>query len=223
MPGGGGKGKLGGDIKITGDEGAPVSFDLAGGLTTTTELGGTDRPLQTRSEMGGTGTPLETGVSIAVPEPIRTELTSRSEVAVTEPIRTELTSRSEVAITEPVRTSSDVALDVKPMVVDLCVTAGIGNVPRLCITRPYDHHLSVRALGVELFGIDLIGRRRMIVTDVPARAAEVWGRVTAEPERADRRSAGLTEPLAGEPAEGRSPWGYRPRIAGGGLRLSLGD
>jgi hypothetical protein len=207
MPGGGGKGKLGGDIKITGDEGAPISFDLAGGLTTTTEQGGTGTPLQTRSEMGGTGTPLQAGISIAVPDPVRAEMTSRSELAVTEPIRT----------------ASDVALDVKPMVVDLCVTAGIGNIPRLCITRPYDHHLSVRALGVELFGIDLTGRRRMIVSDVPTRAAEVWGQVTSEPDGARRGSTYLTEPLAGELTESWAPSRRRPPMAGGGLRLTLGD
>ncbi len=231
--GGGGKGgKGGGSIQITGDSGKPVSFDLAGGVTMTTDIGGTGTPIETRTEMGGTGTPMETRTDIGgtgTPLVTRAEmggtgtpLATSVSIAVPDPIRTDSTNRTELAVPEPIRTASDMRLDVKPVVLDLCLTAGIGKVPRLSITRPYEHHLSLRAFGLELFGLDLHGQHRMVVDDLPPRPAVVWGKVSAEREtwaaRGPTRPAGPLTGFPGMPGDERDG----PPSAGG-LRIRLDD
>lgn len=208
MAGGGKGGSTSGQISIVGDETKPVSFDLAGGITSTTDIGGTGTPIETRTEMGGTGTPLAASVSIAIPDPIQTDSQSKTEFAVTQPIET----------------SSDMRLDVKPVVVDLCLTAGIGKIPRISITRPYDHHVSLRVLGMEIFGLDLHGQNRMVVDDLPPRPATVWGGVSATRDadgaRAQHRPGPPGLGSSGEPS-GRTPG--HPAAAGNGLRIRLGD
>jgi hypothetical protein len=162
-----GKGKGGGDISITGDAGKPVTVDLAADLTTV--IGGGDKPLAMDTTIGGGERPLATDMTLHTPDTLRSDSTSTMTTTST------LNSTSDMAITQPIVTDSDMRVDVKPLVVDMCFTANIGKIPRLCIKRPYDHHLSLRVMGMELIGLDLHGQRSMIIDDLPKRPDVVWG------------------------------------------------
>lgn len=162
-----GKGKGGGDISITGDAGKPVTVDLAADMTAV--IGGGDKPIAMDTTIGGGERPLATDMTLHTPDTLRSDSTSTMTTTST------LNSTSEMAITKPIVTNSDMRMDIKPVVVDMCFTANIGKIPRLCIKRPYDHHLSLRVMGMELIGLDLHGQRSTIIDDLPKRPDVVWG------------------------------------------------
>ncbi len=81
-------------------------------------------------------------MTISVPDTIRTDQSQRSELAITEPIVTQM--------------STDLDVDVKPLVIDLCLTLGIKDPPRFRVSRPYDKHI-----GMSLFG-QRGGRLRLV-------------------------------------------------------------
>ena len=146
--------------------------------------------------------------------PLATEMTLR----VPDPIRTEMNSVTQMAITEPIETKSDMRVDVQPVVVDLCVTANIGKVPRLCIRRPYNHHLGFTVMGVEVLGVNLVGERSTIVDDLPPRPAVAFG----GEQHIDHRPRGSDGPvrLRPEASPDAPPAGVAPD--GPGIRIRLG-
>ena len=78
-------------------------------------------------------------LDLRLPQPLRTE--NRSEIAVTEPVVTDNRSRME--------------LDVKPLVVDLCLNLNIGKPPEMCIRQPHNVHFGFTLFGMEIFGFNL--------------------------------------------------------------------
>lgn len=199
MPGGG-KGKGGGTITVLGDASKPVTVDVAADVDMNTTIGGGERPVRMENlsvtTMGGGDKPLATDMTMHTPDVLRTEMKSVSELA--------MRSVSEMAITRPIETTSDMRVDVQPVVVDLSVTANIGKIPRLCIRRPFDHRLRVRVFGVEVLGVDLNGERGMIVTDLPPRPTVAWGGEGHAPRPRPRVNlVDVGSPHAGHPhAEG---------------------
>jgi len=171
MPGGGKGGKGGGTITVVGDANKPVTMDVTADVDMNTTIGGGERPVRMENlsvtTMGGGDKPLATDMTMHTPDVLRTEMRSVSEMA--------MRSVSEMAITRPIETTSDMRMDIQPVVVDLSVTANIGKIPRLCIKRPYEQHLRVRVFGVEVLGVDLHGEKATIVTDLPARPTVAWG------------------------------------------------
>jgi hypothetical protein len=199
MPGGG-KGKgTNASISITGDANKPVALDVAADLDLSTTIGGGERPVRMENAsdttIGGGERPLATDMTMRTPDTFRTDMRTASEFA----------------ITRPIETNSDMHLDVEPVVVDLCFTANIGKVPRLCIRRPYEHHLSLRVFGMELLGLDLTGERNMIIDDLPKRADVAWG--GEKRQHHDRSSYAEPTIVADIP--------HVPP-AGGGLHIRLG-
>lgn len=168
MPGGG-KGKGGGTIKVVGASDEPVTIDVSADVDTETRIGGGERPVRMETlattVLGGGERPLATDMTLRTPDVLRTTSTST----------TEMRSVSEMAITQPIQTVSDMRMDVQPVVVDLCLTAGIGKIPRLHVRRPYEHHIGLTVLGVKVLSLDLCGERTMIVDDLPRRTSVAWG------------------------------------------------
>jgi hypothetical protein len=195
-------------ITVKGDPSNPVGLtaDVAADLT----VGGGTAPVALKSAsdmtMGGGAKPLATEVTLHLPDPVRTES------------KMDLRSASEIAITRPIETRSDMRLDVQPVVVDLCLTANIGKIPRLAIRRPYDHHLRLRVLGVELFCLDLTGQRNFVIEDLPRRPDVAWGAEHHRPAEGDRHPSGhdreWMHPATAPPGKARP--------SGTGLRIGLG-
>jgi hypothetical protein len=200
------KGDPNNPIASTTDVTADVNADVTAGLT----VGGGPNPvaLQSTSDMaiGGGDRPLATEVTLHLPDPVRTDS------------KADLRSASEIAITRPIETRSDMRLDVQPVVVDLCLTANIGKIPRLAIRRPYDHHLRLRVLGVEVLCLDLTGQGNFLIEDLPRRPDVAWGAEHHRPEEG-----------GGHPQGHEREWMY-PAAApsgqahpkGAGLRIGLG-
>jgi hypothetical protein len=140
------------------------------------------------------------GVSaeLSVPKPLQTksdvvaQATTRSEVAVTQPIVTDVTAAA--------------SLDVKP--VDLCLTFGIGRLPRARICRPVERHLGLTLFGIEVFGLNWSGYSELVFADLAPRPhLELGGQasVQRQPPAPRRRATVVSRPS-------RS-----------GLRIRLGD
>jgi hypothetical protein len=141
---------------------------------------------------------VDLSASLAVPQPIQTKsdlaATTRSELAVTQPIVTDLNLNASATV------------DVKP--VDLCLTFGIGRLPRARICRPVERHLGMTLFGIEIFGLNWSGYSELVFSDLDPRPhVELGGPAGVQARPGARRK--------------------RPRIVGqpggSGLRLRLGD
>jgi hypothetical protein len=188
--GGGKGGKAGGTFEIVGDANKPVTTDMAMDVDMSTTIGGGERPVRmetvTETRMGGTDRPLATDMTVRTPDVMRTETTAD--------MRTSSQLSTELAITRPIETRSDMNVDVKPLVVDLAFTANIGKIPRLCIRRPYEHHLRLTVLGVEVLALDRCGEKSTVVTDVPKAPTVVWGGTSDGPAAGRTPRVTIVEP-----------------------------
>jgi hypothetical protein len=151
MGGGGGKGGGGGSTTIEVENSGTTTVDIVGlddiNVEQTLELK-LPQPFVT-----------EAVNEIKLPQPFKTE--SKTEFAITEPIRTDSTSRTE--------------LDIKPMVVDLCVNINMGKMPPTCIRQPYQHHFGFTMFGMEVFGFNFAGESKIIIEDHEPAPKVVWG------------------------------------------------
>jgi hypothetical protein len=97
----------------------------------------------------------------------------RSELVLPQPLRTE----SRFAITDPIVTqsSSELGLDIRPMVMDFCFKFEFGNLPSACIRQPYDHHFGIALFGIEILGLNFSGESRIVIDDIQKRPQVAWG------------------------------------------------
>ncbi len=180
-------------------KGIPDSFDIDADVNAVVQsTSGIDADVAMNSRMA-------VDTTMRLPDPIRAEVS----VA---PLRTEMDTVSRLAITEPIRT--EMQMDVKPVVLDLCINLGINKLPRTNIKRPYHHCLAVSVLGTELASVSLRGHRDIIVDDPDTRPAVAWG--TDGAVRNPR-------PPAHHGADSPEPKVVGPDGPHGGLRIRLGD
>ncbi len=106
------------------------------------------------------------GTELKVPEPIHTKM----ELLLPQPLETK--SRNELAITEPIVTevNADLTMDVKPVVVDLCLTLSVGKLPRTCVRRQYDRHMGLTFFGVEVVGFNRSGESQFTLDELLPRS-----------------------------------------------------
>jgi len=97
----------------------------------------------------------------------------RTELVLPQPLKTE----SNFAITEPIvsQNSSDIGLDIRPMVMDFCFKFEFGKLPPACIRKPYDHHFGITLFGMEVLGFNLSGESRTIIGEVSKQPKIAWG------------------------------------------------
>lgn len=107
---------------------------------------------------------------------------------------------------EPFRTDSNVSLDLKPAVIDFCLTTNIGKLPNVCIRQPYQHHFGFTWFGVEMWGFTFSGQQETVIEELDRSPKVVWG------------GARITWPPS-SPAPEKSP--KRPTHDAGGLRIRL--
>lgn len=160
MPGGGGKGGGSSSSTVTVNNG-PISVDS----DSTVEIAGLD----------------DIKVTAVVPQPIRTE--SRQELIVPQPVRTEsknesqnnsrLDTKSEVDLDVDVDSTSALAIDLKPVALDVCMTSST-KLPQGRICQPFNVHFGLTWFGMEVFGFNFAGESRMVLEDLPKRPAVDW-------------------------------------------------
>jgi hypothetical protein len=97
----------------------------------------------------------------------------RTELVLPQPLKTE----SRFAITEPIvsQNSSDIGLDIRPMVMDFCFKFEFGKLPPACIRKPYQHHFGITLFGMEVLGFNLSGESRTIIGEVEKQPKVAWG------------------------------------------------
>jgi hypothetical protein len=97
----------------------------------------------------------------------------RTELVLPQPLKTE----SRFAITEPIvsQSSSDIGLDIRPMVMDFCFKFEFGKLPPACIRKPYQHHFGITLFGMEILGFNLSGESRVIIGEVQKQPQVAWG------------------------------------------------
>ena len=146
--GGGGSGDI--DVDVDSDSTSNTVLDIVGlddiQITTSTTSNSTNRTELALTE------PIDTRLTLSVPETIRTDQHQRNELAITEPIITQM--------------STDLDVDVKPVVVDLCLTLGIKDPPRFCVSRPNHRYLGLTLFGREVFDLRWGGTSNFVVDDV---------------------------------------------------------
>lgn len=106
------------------------------------------------------------------------------------------TASSVTADIKPLKTDSNVLVDLKPAVLDLCLTANVGKIPSLCVRQPYRHSVSFSLYGINIWAFSFSGEQETFVEE-RHKPAQVFG---------ERQPAKMT-----------------PQLAGGGLRIRLGD
>jgi hypothetical protein len=115
-------------------------------------------------------------MEIVVPETIRTE--GRNEFAITEPIRMENDFDASVDTSmeiKPIQLSNDIDLDIRPVVMDLCLKLEFGAPPPTSIRQPYNHHFGITLFGTEVLGFNFVGESRIIVEELPKKPQMVMG------------------------------------------------
>jgi hypothetical protein len=141
-------------------------------------------------------------LTLSVPEAIETEHTLELRPV---DIDLDTTSNSTSRLTiDPLQTDSSLSVDLKPVVLDLCLTANVGKVPDVCIRQPYHHHIGITLFGMEMFGFTFSGEQQTVVEELGRQPKLALGGAAQEwPPRGDR--------------------GAPPTRDAGGLRIRLGS
>jgi len=158
--GGGGKGGGGGG-------GATSTIDVKNSGTTNVDADST-------VEIKGLDN-MKVAADIKLPQPFKTDTTL--DLKLPQPFKTESKQELDMAITRPidVDTKSALALDIRPMTVDLCVNVGLNPLPPTCIRQPYHNHFAFTLFGQELFGFSTSGESQVILQDLPKQPQVAWG------------------------------------------------
>ncbi len=138
-------------------------------------------------------------VTLGLPQPFKTEGVNTVEI---KPLKADVGSHSRLEI-EPLKTDSSLAVDLKPAVIDLCLTLNIGKVPSICIRQPYRHKIGFSLYGVEIWGFSFAGEQETVIQELSPRPQVAPGGGAAWP------------PVTSAKDE--------PQVTGGGLRIRLGQ
>lgn len=124
---------------------------------------------------------------LTIPDPIVTQSTANINtnngltLTIPEPVRlitdSTLTSNSNIISDSQVRanTQSAIALDVRPLTLDVCMKLEFGRLPPTCIRQPYQHHFGITLFGVEMIGFNFVGESRVVIEDIHPPPHVVWG------------------------------------------------
>ncbi len=147
-------------------------------------------------------------LKLELPQPFETTNTSTIEL---KPLKADLGTNTHLAIdplklelqTDPIKTDSSLSLDLKPAVVDLCLTTNIGKLPNVSIRQPYNLHFGFTLFGMEVWGFSFSGQQETVIEDIHHQPKVVWG------------GSPVTQP--------REHHAEPPSRQAGGLRIRLGS
>lgn len=142
-------------------------------------------------------------ITLSIPDTIKSD--SKTELVLPQPFET----KTEFTIPEPIETKSDssIALDIKPLAVDLCLNIKLGPLPPTRIRQPYKSHFGLTLFGLELFGFNMSSESEIIIQDLPKQPQVAWG------------GEGRGHHTGGHHSHGATP----SIDSGGGLRIRLGS
>jgi hypothetical protein len=151
MPGGGKGGGASSTVNVTN---GPVTVDA----DSTVEVVGLDN-IKVTATLG--------------PTPLKTE--SKQELILPQPLKTE----SKLDTTSDVTSDSKSAMsiDLKPVAMDVCLNTS-SSLPKGQIHQPFNYHLGMTWMGVELFGLNFGGESRTVLQDLPKKPSIDWSAQT---------------------------------------------
>jgi hypothetical protein len=120
---------------------------------------------------------------LELPQPFETKGSNELEV---KPLKADLDSASRLHL-DPVTTDSSISVDLKPAVVDLCLTLNVGKLPSMCVTQPYHHRVGFTLWGLEVWGLSFSGEQETVVQELPAQPRTAFGAVDWSALPASRR------------------------------------
>lgn len=127
-------------------------------------------------------------ITLETPQPVRGE--SKAELVISQPIRLE--SRGELVIPQPIRLEGSAEVDIKPLVLDQCLSIRLGPLPPTCIRLPYQQHVGLTLFGIEIIGFNFAGESQVLVGDPPGKPHIEW--------RGEQAVASVAPASAGVPA-----------------------
>jgi hypothetical protein len=150
-------------------------------------IGGGDKPIGVSADIGGKTAPIGIDADVAVggtgdfPVDLQTTMTLQGGE---KPVAVETSmvlSGGEKAIGLDVDLDVDadvdadvtlgggekpVALDIKPLAVDTCMTLKLAPFPPTCVQQPYEHCINFTVFGVPVFGVKLKGENRVMIDNL---------------------------------------------------------
>ncbi|HWK68819.1 hypothetical protein [Pseudorhodoplanes sp.] len=112
----------------------------------------------------------------------------------------------------PLQVDDNIKVDLRPVTLDLCMTANIGKVPDLCVRQPYRHRVAFSLFGMEVWGFTLSGEQEMVVQELDRR-----------PQVAIAGAPANWAPMPRHEAPRDAPKAEPPTRTGNGLRIRLGS
>lgn len=180
MPGGG---KGGSSSTVTVNNG-PITVDS----DSTVAVNGLDKiGLTAKIE------PLAIEQTLKIPDPIVTKSSSDS--------KSEITTKSDVASDS----KNAIAVDLKPVVLDVCSTTST-KLPQGEIIQPFHLHFGVTMFGMEMLGFNLAGEQRTVLKKLPKKPAVEW------PAQRNAHAPPHAHDVSPTPASAGRPGGLRIRI-----------
>ena len=174
------------NIKAKLEGGAPLALKLEGGA-----------PVDLKLE-GGNPVKLENVYDIKPLEikPLKADLGTITHLTI-DPLKLELAPLNQ-----------NLSVDLKPAVIDLCLTTNVGKLPNVCIRQPYHHRVGFSLFGMEIWGYSFSGQQETVIEELDRQPHVAW------------RGALATWPPH-SPAHSPSAAPEPPSRQAGGLRVRL--
>jgi hypothetical protein len=114
-------------------------------------------------------------LALSTPQPLKAEVKTelKGDLSLQQTLKSD--NRNELVFPEPIKTESAAKLDVQPLALDQCMRISFGPLPPTCVRQPYHQHFGFTIFGVEIFGFNLEGEGKVLISDLPAKPQVVWG------------------------------------------------
>jgi hypothetical protein len=178
---------------------ADVEYDIDSDSTNTFDILGLDN--------------IKADLKLGLTQPFKAETASALDI---KPLKADLGTNSQLKIdplklelqVEPLKSDNGYTIDLKPAVVDLCLTTNIGKLPNVCIRQPYSHHIGFTLFNIEVWGFTFSGQQETVIEDIQRQPKVLYGDV-------------VPSWSPGRPAP--QPKAQPPSRQIGGLRVRLGS
>jgi hypothetical protein len=114
-------------------------------------------------------------LTLSTPQPLKAEVRGevKGDLSLQQTLKSD--NRNELIIPQPIKTESAAKLDVQPLAVDQCMRISFGPLPPTCVRQPYHQHFGFTFFGVEIFGFNLEGEGKVLISDLPPKPQVLWG------------------------------------------------
>jgi hypothetical protein len=114
-------------------------------------------------------------LTFATPQPLKADVKAeiKGDLSLQQTLKSD--NRNELIIPQPIKTESAAKLDVQPLAVDQCMRISFGPLPPTCVRQPYQQHFGFTIFGVEIFGFNLEGEGKVLISDLPPKPHVVCG------------------------------------------------